>query len=186
ASLARHQLESSAGSATPPTAYQPSPSGTIPTWNPPPVNFCAASAARCPVLSPLAKASKPSLFTRWMGIASCPRSGWISSSVFIGIRLPVCGRFGKAPAMRRMVGILALALTGCPSQVPTPAPTATATPTPSPSASATAVAHSNGARKVSEETDDYLFEYAYPKEAGQVPALATLLDGRLDKDRAEL
>ena len=88
--------------------------------------------------------------------------------------------------MRRMVGILALALTGCPSQVPTPAPTATATPTPSPSASATAVAHSNGARKVSEETDDYLFEYAYPKEAGQVPALATLLDGRLDKDRAEL
>jgi hypothetical protein len=90
--------------------------------------------------------------------------------------------------MRRIVGVLAFGLMGCPSHAPTPAPSASATPTPSPTASATAIAsaHSNGARKVSEETDDYLFDYAYPKEAGQIPALAALLDGRMDKDRTEL
>ena len=88
--------------------------------------------------------------------------------------------------MRWIVGVLALGLMGCPSPAPTPTPTPTATPTPSPTASASASAHSNGARKVSEETDDYLFDYAYPKEAGRIPALAALLDGRLERDRAEL
>jgi hypothetical protein len=90
--------------------------------------------------------------------------------------------------MRRIVGILALGLAACAPDAPTPAPSATAAPTPSPtaSASATASTRSNGARKVSEETDDYLFDYAYPKEAGHIPALAALLDGRMDKDRTEL
>jgi hypothetical protein len=44
----------------------------------------------------------------------------------------------------------------------------------------------NGARAVSEQTDDYVFEYAYPAEAGNIPQLATLLNSRLDELRAEL
>jgi len=48
------------------------------------------------------------------------------------------------------------------------------------------VASSNGARSVSEETDDFLFEYSYPKEAGAISELAGLLDQRLERARAEL
>ena len=44
----------------------------------------------------------------------------------------------------------------------------------------------NGARSVAEETDDFLFEYAYPAAAGRIPGLAGLLDNRLDRQRAEL
>ena len=44
----------------------------------------------------------------------------------------------------------------------------------------------NGARSVAEETDDFLFEYSYPAEAGRIPGLAGLLDNRLDRQRAEL
>lgn len=44
----------------------------------------------------------------------------------------------------------------------------------------------NGARSVSEQTDDYLFEYAYPSEAGRIDALATLLDSRLEERRTAL
>ncbi len=43
-----------------------------------------------------------------------------------------------------------------------------------------------GARAVVEETDDFLFEYSYPKEAGDIPGLASLLDGRLDRLRTTL
>ncbi len=43
-----------------------------------------------------------------------------------------------------------------------------------------------GARAVVEETDDFLFEYSYPKEAGDIPELAILLDSRLDRLRAAL
>lgn len=67
----------------------------------------------------------------------------------------------------------------------------------SPTAAATATAkadggearsksHGTGARSVAEETDDFLFEYAYPAEAGRIPELAAILDGRLDRQRAEL
>jgi hypothetical protein len=51
---------------------------------------------------------------------------------------------------------------------------------------ATAKAHGNGARAVSEETDDFLFKYSYPAVAGRIPELAELLDERLDRQRATL
>lgn len=78
-----------------------------------------------------------------------------------------------------------LAATGCrDTSVPDPQPstdvTATATPTPS----ATPVPA--GARSISEETDDFLFEYAYPAEAGNIPELAQLFDERLTDVRGQL
>jgi len=65
---------------------------------------------------------------------------------------------------------------------------ASATPgaTASPATSATSESHSNGALSISEETDDYLFEYAYPAAAGNIPELAALLDKRLERNKAEL
>lgn len=63
-----------------------------------------------------------------------------------------------------------------PEPTPTASATATATDTPEPS----------GARSVAEETDDFLFEYSYPAEAGNIPALAILLDARLTRARASL
>jgi hypothetical protein len=68
---------------------------------------------------------------------------------------------------------------------------------PSPAADATAAAkaqaekaksksHGGGARSVAEETDDFLFEFAYPAEAGRIPELAELLDDRLDQRRSAL
>lgn len=44
----------------------------------------------------------------------------------------------------------------------------------------------HGARSVSEETDDFLFEYSYPAEAGDIPDLAALLDRRLERTRSSL
>ena len=44
----------------------------------------------------------------------------------------------------------------------------------------------NGARSVAEDTDDFLFEYSYPAEAGRIAGLAGLLDNRLDRQRAAL
>jgi hypothetical protein len=92
-----------------------------------------------------------------------------------------------------MRSIMALALAGSlaacdigggsasdPAPTATPKPTDTATPT------ATATAASNGARAVSEETDDFLFEYSYPSEVGKIPELAALLDARLARQRADL
>jgi hypothetical protein len=67
-----------------------------------------------------------------------------------------------------------------------PAPTPTPTPTPVASVTAAASAASNGARTVSEQTDDFLFEYAYPSEAGRIPELAALLDKRLARNREDL
>jgi hypothetical protein len=66
------------------------------------------------------------------------------------------------------------------------APKSQPSPAPSPSASASTTAHASGARSVEEETDDFRFEYAYPAEAGNVPELAALLDGRLDRLRVQL
>ncbi|MEO5706052.1 MAG: DUF4163 domain-containing protein [Alteraurantiacibacter sp.] len=79
---------------------------------------------------------------------------------------------------------ICLALAACdPSQ---PNPDASATPAPLPSASASATLHASGARSVEEETDDFIFSYAYPAEAGNIPKLATLLDGRLERLRVQL
>lgn len=66
------------------------------------------------------------------------------------------------------------------------------TPTPevtdvAPTAPATVSESSaNGARAVAEETDDFLFEFAYPRQAGAIPELAALLDSQLDERRREL
>jgi len=90
--------------------------------------------------------------------------------------------------MMRAIWALALAgtLAACDSggggADPSPAPS----PTPTPAASASASAASNGARAVSEETDDFLFEFSYPSQAGRIPELAALLDGRLARNREEL
>jgi hypothetical protein len=65
-------------------------------------------------------------------------------------------------------------------------PVPTATPTSTATATATATAASNGARSVAEETDDFLFEYSYPAEVGEIPELAALIDARLARQREEL
>ncbi|MEO0062529.1 MAG: hypothetical protein RLZZ08_1089 [Pseudomonadota bacterium] len=115
--------------------------------------------------------------------------------------------------MVRLVSVVALAVlaTACDPQAggssaATPTPGTTATPPPAPAApptpsdvassdtgnadggSATAIATSrvNGALSVKEETDDYIFEYAYPSAAGSIDALGDLLDARMEKTRAEL
>ncbi|QZH76511.1 MAG: DUF4163 domain-containing protein [Erythrobacter sp.] len=92
--------------------------------------------------------------------------------------------------LRRFSSILVAAalLSGCDfaGEEPKPAPTATAS-TPTPDASATGDdAPVGGARQVSEETDTFLFEYAYPAEAGEIPGLAAWLDLRLDRQREAL
>jgi hypothetical protein len=95
------------------------------------------------------------------------------------------------PMLRRF-SILAMAMlaTGCDPQAGS-APDPAATPTPSASAAATATPtegarERNGARSVSEETDDFLFEYAYPSAAGNIDALGDLLDARMEKVRTDL
>ncbi len=44
-------------------------------------------------------------------------------------------------------------------------------------------AEPRGARSFTEETDTFLFEYSYPQEPGEIPALAAWLDDRLDEER---
>lgn len=87
--------------------------------------------------------------------------------------------------MMRLVPVLAFAalLTACPAREPEPAPTPAASPTPTATASASA---RGGARSVAEETDDFLFEYSYPAEAGKIAELATILDVWLEQRREEL
>jgi hypothetical protein len=81
---------------------------------------------------------------------------------------------------------LALAVTACRGEGDGVDPDATATPTPTPTTSASATATSNGARSVAEETDDFLFEYSYPAEAGRITELATLFDIWLEQQREGL
>ena len=93
--------------------------------------------------------------------------------------------------MKRPIAVLvmAAAVAACPGpepRDPDATPGATPTPTPVTTASASATAASNGARTVSEETDAFLFEYSYPSQAGRIPGLAALLDGRLARNREEL
>ena len=88
--------------------------------------------------------------------------------------------------MKRWVPLFAfVAVAACNGEAdPDPVPTPTVTPTPTASASATA--SSSGARAVAEETDDFLFEYSYPAEAGRIVELASLLDIQLQQRREEL
>lgn len=39
---------------------------------------------------------------------------------------------------------------------------------------------------MAEQTDTFLFEYAYPKESGEIPELAAWLDAKLEKERTAL
>ena len=70
----------------------------------------------------------------------------------------------------------AAAKAGAQSSAATPTPTSEAVPTATPTP--------GGARSVAEETDDFVFEYSYPAEAGNIPELAALLDRRLERARA--
>ncbi len=87
-----------------------------------------------------------------------------------------------------LLGLLAgLAVTGCndgTAPVAQPSASSGTSVTASPAPSATPVPA--GARSISEETDDFLFEYAYPAEAGNIPELAKLLDSRLTRQRDRL
>jgi hypothetical protein len=90
--------------------------------------------------------------------------------------------------MKRWVSLFALAgaVAACNGDgPPDSSATPTATPAPSPTATASA-ASSNGARAVAEQTDDFLFEYSYPAEAGRIAELASLLDIQLEQRREEL
>ena len=77
----------------------------------------------------------------------------------------------------------ALLLASCredvPQQAPSPQATETGLETPAPVVVL-------GARTVSEETDDFVFDYAYPADPGHIPELAELLGRRLDAARAEI
>ncbi|HYD25829.1 MAG TPA: DUF4163 domain-containing protein [Croceibacterium sp.] len=95
--------------------------------------------------------------------------------------------------MRRLITLIALAAAvaacrqgGDDGAPPDPSGSATPAPTASPTATASAEATSNGARSVAEETDDFLFEYSYPVEAGRIPELATVLDLWLAQRREAL
>lgn len=68
--------------------------------------------------------------------------------------------------------------------VTTPAETESEAPEPTPPGPADAA--NGGARVVSEETDDFVFDYSYPAEAGAIPELAALLDSRLDAAQTEI
>ena len=100
--------------------------------------------------------------------------------------------------MVRFVSVMTLAvlLAACDAGAPgsgAPEPTASAS-TASASAAATASASATaqagsrigGARKVTEETDDYIFEYAYPATAGKIDSLGDLLDAELEKARTDM
>ena len=91
--------------------------------------------------------------------------------------------------MKRWVSLFAVlgavaACNGEAGDAADPVPTESATP--SPAATASAAASSNGARSVADETDDFMFEFSYPAEAGRIVELASLLDIQLEQRRAEL
>lgn len=82
--------------------------------------------------------------------------------------------------------LLAAAVCACNGEANDAEPVVEVSATPSPAPAATATASSNGARSVAEETDDFLFEFSYPAEAGRIVELATLLDIQLEQRRQEL
>lgn len=75
---------------------------------------------------------------------------------------------------------------GDPTPAATPSATVTAGPAAPSTAPSSAATPSSGARAVAEETDDFVFDYAYPAAAGDIPELAALLDLRLERARALL
>ncbi|WP_234029193.1 DUF4163 domain-containing protein [Aurantiacibacter spongiae] len=95
--------------------------------------------------------------------------------------------------MRRGIAWIAVPamLAGCDMVAgdPDPVATATATPamtaTPTPTGTTPAEAQ-GGARQVNEVTDTFVFDYSYPKEAGDIPGLARWLDSRLERERNRL
>jgi hypothetical protein len=62
----------------------------------------------------------------------------------------------------------------------------TAAPAASPVAVASATAAPAVARKVSEDSDLYTFDYGYPAAAAAIPSLKAMLDADLDKQKGEL
>ncbi|MCW1381255.1 DUF3298 and DUF4163 domain-containing protein [Novosphingobium sp. KCTC 2891] len=84
---------------------------------------------------------------------------------------------------------LALALAACAKPAPAESPAMAAPPAsaeaapPAPPQPPTPAA---AARKVSEHSDLYEFDYAYPAQAAAIPALRQILDADLDKAKAEL
>lgn len=87
------------------------------------------------------------------------------------------------------ITLAALLVTGCDALFGGPDPTPSADPrpseTPDPDPTSTQVPV-GGARQVSEETDTFLFEYAYPQKAGEIEGLAEWLDTKLDSERQSL
>lgn len=91
--------------------------------------------------------------------------------------------------MMRLLSVLMLAsaVVACNGgDEPAPGPAESPTESPTPDATSSAGTASNGARAVAEETDDFLFEYSYPGEAGRIAELAALLDIWLEQRRSEL
>lgn len=87
------------------------------------------------------------------------------------------------------VVVPALLLTGCDSLLGSPEPETPETPTlpgVEPPDGTVSPVPAGGARTVSEETDLFFFEYSYPQEAGEIPALAQWLDQLLDRRRQAL
>lgn len=88
-----------------------------------------------------------------------------------------------------VLAVASFGLTGCSKGAGDPQAAASGA-SPAVSASATTAASPpaalGGARKVSESTRLYEFEYAYPAAAGAIPALRAWFDGDVDAQRAEL
>jgi len=89
-----------------------------------------------------------------------------------------------------ILGTIILAVTACdaaPSEPAAPPATqAIASATPAPAVPTPSPAPAGAARTVEVENALFDFNYSYPAPVGAIPGLKALLDGRLDKDRAEL
>lgn len=94
--------------------------------------------------------------------------------------------------LRRIILVLAplLALSGCDvppgdgEPVPPATPDVPGTALPTPDAPDTGDDESaGGARDVSVVTESFLFDFSYPQEAGELPALAAWLDQRMERRR---
>ena len=155
------------------------------------MNFCAASAARCCALRPLAN-REACLVDELDRDRLLALSGWINSclSVILALALPQrhCQARGKTGMRPIALLIPALLLAACnrSDEAKAPAPGSTATsPTASPAASPLPAAAAV-ARKVSEANDLYTFDYGYPAAAAAIPSLKAMLDADLDKQKGEL
>ena len=96
----------------------------------------------------------------------------VLSSATILVALAGCGKSAETPVAATSGGASAKGVV--------------ATGSPGPTAAATATAAAPAGRSVREENELYEFSYAYPAEAGAIPALRAALDRELDKARADL